>query len=207
MYALRDGLGVHVSEVPQSKKCGCQCGVCGGVLVAYKGRKNAHHFQHLQLDGCSGGPGGPETALHRYAIQLLARLDRLRLPGYSIPVPDEARKAPDGALLGIITAPRTLRPTEAHVEPWLDGLCPDVLLRDAEGNSLHVEIVVTHGVDADKYRKLCERGLATLVVALTRADESLTPAELAAKLRDDLACKGWVFHPNEAAARTAVEDA
>ena len=43
-YALKDGVLVHISQVPSGLQCGCKCPACGETLIAKKGDKVIHHF-------------------------------------------------------------------------------------------------------------------------------------------------------------------
>lgn len=33
-YALKDGVLVHISQVPSGLQCGCKCSACGETLIA-----------------------------------------------------------------------------------------------------------------------------------------------------------------------------
>lgn len=207
LYAMRDGRGVHVSEVPQGVRCGCTCGVCNGPLVACKGWKYKHYFRHRALNGCPGGKGGPETALHRRAIEILATLDVVRLPRYELKLPKELQGAPESRDLGIVSSERNAPLCAVRTEPRLRGLCPDALVYEADGLPLLLEVVVTHDVDQAKLEKIREIGYAAVAIVLPRDNESLSPAELEVKLRDDIRCKRWMYHPGESAVALRIETA
>ncbi|MEM9488183.1 MAG: competence protein CoiA family protein, partial [Myxococcota bacterium] len=71
-YAVRDGAIVHVSEVASGYQPDCRCVLCGGALVARKGRVKAHHFAHASAAPCTG-----ESILHHLAKRMLAeRVER-----------------------------------------------------------------------------------------------------------------------------------
>jgi hypothetical protein len=63
--------------------------------------------------------------------------------------------------------------------------------------TLLVEICVTHAVDRAKLRKVRRAGVAMLEVRLSRDDAMLSRDDLRSKLRDDLACKTWLYSPQQ----------
>jgi len=75
-----EGNIVHVSQVPPGSACKCKCPECDGDLIAKKGEKLAHHFAHATLVSCRGGP---ETALHLLAKQIVKDRLRINLPEVS----------------------------------------------------------------------------------------------------------------------------
>lgn len=58
-YAFRNGVIVHVDDVPQGLACECVCAVCREPLLAKKGPKLVHHFSHRGESVCNS-----ETILH-----------------------------------------------------------------------------------------------------------------------------------------------
>src|SRR5690606_10040968 len=72
-----DGKLVHIRTVERGLKCGCICPGCKKPLVAKtKADKVVPHFAH---HGPACG-GGPETALHKLAKQIIAENLRLVVP-------------------------------------------------------------------------------------------------------------------------------
>jgi len=82
-YGERDGLLVHVDQVPRGKACNCVCPSCKAPLLARKGQKVSHHLAHARAHACN-----PETVLHVLGKRLLFnRLERAL--GNALPVPME----------------------------------------------------------------------------------------------------------------------
>jgi hypothetical protein len=134
-----DGRLVGVDQVEQGLACGCICPGCKAALVAAKGEVLSHHFRHYaETPHCDGAP---ETALHLLAKQIVVEARDICLPDCRDPV--------------LILS--------AEVEPRMDGIRPDVLLRLA-GQTVAVEILVAHPVPADKVRKLAEIGQAAMEI-------------------------------------------
>ena len=75
-----DGSIAHISEVPRGTQCNCKCPDCGAPLVARKGDVKDHHFGHHNSGNERPCRTGPETALHKFAKEVLARRLHLFLP-------------------------------------------------------------------------------------------------------------------------------
>lgn len=70
IYALKDGLTTHISEVERGLKCGCTCPACGEKLIAKKGQYVTHHFAHQASKDCEYGY---ESSLHFAAKEILSQ--------------------------------------------------------------------------------------------------------------------------------------
>src|SRR5690348_9510442 len=64
-------------QVPRGKLCGCVCPACQAPLVARQGNQIAWHFAHESLSDCRGAV---ETAIHRFAKQVILDSRTIRLP-------------------------------------------------------------------------------------------------------------------------------
>jgi hypothetical protein len=122
---LRQDTGVlkHISQLSKEteggKKCNLVCPKCEGGLVAHMGvlRK---HFQHKALTTCIGGG---ETALHKYAKQVIVEASSI-----------------------VRTAGHTIMYTHAVSEESIDPYCPDVTLSLENGENIYIEVFVSNEV-------------------------------------------------------------
>jgi hypothetical protein len=150
-----DGRLVHISEVASGLACGCRCARCGTPLVARRGDRVQHHFGHHGAAGERSCHGGPETALHRFAKELLASalvlaLPPLRRDGERQPRHPGGRYRFDAALL----------------EHRLGAVVPDVIVRRADRDLL-VEFQVTHACGPDKIAGIENLGVAAVEIDLS----------------------------------------
>lgn len=149
-----DGAIVHVSAVERGLACDCVCPGCGGRLVAHKGERKEHHFQHHSSAPCVGAF---ETALHKLAKQILDRELRLTLPmvGYG-----EGDDRVIESLGGVFEFDR------AELEVPFAGFQPDVVLYRGERRLL-VEVLVTHETDLAKQERIAATGLSAVEIDLS----------------------------------------
>src|SRR4051812_2246482 len=143
-----DGTLVYISEVPSGIACGCCCPSCQRPLVARKGDQMVHHFGHHGAAGDHACQGGSETALHRFAKELLASRLALVLP----PVPGHGEKQ-------LRYTGGLYRFDAAALESRLGSVIPDVIVRRADRDLL-VEFRVTHACEANKVAKIAGLGIA-----------------------------------------------
>jgi hypothetical protein len=136
-----DGRVVGVDQVESGLACGCVCPGCHKPLVAAKGEINQHHFRHYSEDSSACG-GGQETALHRLAKTMVAEAAAISIPG---------------GIRDIVSA---------DLEPWMDGIRPDVLLHTPEGD-IAVEIAVNHWTEKEKVATFVQRNLAAMEIHLS----------------------------------------
>lgn len=54
-YALKDGVLVHISQVPSGLQCGCKCSGMWRNINSKKGCKVIHHFAHKSTIECEFG--------------------------------------------------------------------------------------------------------------------------------------------------------
>jgi hypothetical protein len=134
-----DGRMVTVETVPQGLHCDCVCPECERALIAAKGDIYRHHFRHA-ADPCERGG---ETALHRFAKQVICETKQLRLPRN---------------VMGAIVS--------ATPETKTAGLIPDVLVEYDSGERLAVEIWVAHQVPDEKIGFYNQYRLAAMEIDL-----------------------------------------
>jgi len=100
--------------------------------------------------------------------------------------------------------PTKLYPIEKVVlEKRLGDIIPDVIAY-IEGNPLLIEVVVTHGIDAQKRRAIRELGISTLVIDLSDEDRSLSEDELTSIVVEGTEKKRWEF--NRVAAKKKLRE-
>lgn len=170
-YGMNNGRLLHIDEVERGLNCGCKCPACEHPLVAHKGPVKAAHFKHYQGSDCGKGV---ETALHHMAKGILENRQEIALP---IP--------PD---------PTKLWPIEkVSLEKRLGDIIPDVIVY-IKGQPILIEIVVTHGIDAEKMEKIKDLGISTLVIDLSDEERTLSKDELASIVVEGTEKKRWVFN-------------
>lgn len=147
---------VTAEEVPQGLACGCVCPGCYIPLVAAHGTVYRHHFRHHAEGGACGG--GYETALHKFAKQIICEKLDVALP------------------VDLIFHPGAM--ASAAQEVWLDGLRPDVLAQ-YQAEPVAFEIKVAHPVPVEKVKLIHARQLACLEIDLSyHRRRDMTVAEL-----------------------------
>lgn len=147
-----DGELMHISDAARGTKCGCVCPACELALVAKKGPKLAEHFAHQGGKACVGVR---ETNAHAWAKKVLEVRKEIFLP----PVIGTAA----GQRLQT-HAGRLYRFASARLEKRAGSIIPDVVLVDANGRELIVEILVTHACDEVKIAKIREQGTPALEI-------------------------------------------
>ena len=71
----KDGKLIYIDDAANGLKCECFCPACKQALVAKNGgKKNAHHFAHLNVVECEHGY---QSALHFMAKDLFLEIQYL----------------------------------------------------------------------------------------------------------------------------------
>lgn len=153
---------VHISDAERGKNCGCVCPACELPLLAKKGPKLAEHFSHQGGRACAGVR---ETNAHAWAKKVLSVRKEIYLP----PVIGMAA----GKRLET-HAGRLYRFEDARLEKRTGSIIPDVVLVDARGRELIVEILVTHACDEMKIAKIRDQGTPALEVDMGDLKEAET---------------------------------
>lgn len=176
-------------DVPRGQLCGCECPGCGASLNAKHGNGGRRpHFAHL---GVTQGTSCAETALHRYAKQVLAETSALQLPAWAggdgMPNPPEVRDDSGELRWGmtILWAGRITPIWDGRVEVGYGPFRPDVTVEDSDGR-LWVEVLVTHEVGSQKAEEVRQVDGRMLEI-----DLSETPGHLV-EMPD--AFKRWVLY-------------
>ena len=161
-----DGGLAHISEVRSGLACGCRCPSCGRPLVARKGDQVQHHFGHHGVFGERPCHGGSETALHRFAKELLASRLALALP----PLLRDGERKP-------LHRGGVYQFDAAVLEHRLGAIVPDVIVRRAN-RELMVEFRVMHASSPDKVAVIANLGLAAVEIDLSGLALSVPRREL-----------------------------
>ena len=194
-YAYRNGVLAHVSQVERGSACSCFCVACNGRLIAKKGPKRIHHFAHAGGLECVGGA---ETALHLAAKEAIRGLANIYVPPYRFSRSTRLRNG-------------TVVTTQAMVEPATGGQVDisSVALEAVIGNiradaliqcrsrQLILEVVVTHGVNHAKEKKLRAINLPAIALNLNAQDGLLSQPQLAKLIAKGRENKAWIFHPSQ----------
>lgn len=208
MVAVKMGFGmsritgrmVSVREVVRGKACQCVCAECGASLEAKQGPKNTWHFAHK-----TGGHAcitGAETALHRMAKQIVAGWAHIVVPELQLTETLEARFHTFQESASIPSRSENI--VASAIEMSLGSFRPDALVRTAAGDSIALEIHVSHAVDAKKGQRVRDANQGMLEYDLSRVEKlGLSADELDRRLRS--LTPTWVHHPGEAGLRTQLQ--
>lgn len=189
-----DGSIVHVSEVASGRACLCICPGCAAPLVARKGCKVDHHFAHT--GSANGQPcrTGPETALHKFAKEILGRRLRLALPALTLEEGVDRWTRYGGGTRAF---------DEAVLERRLGDIVPDVIVRRG-GRDLIVEFAVTHVCEPAKVDRIREIDVAAVEIDLSRIPRDAGREELEAAILES-APRAWLHNPLLAEGRAELE--
>ena len=183
LYGVRDGELVHIDDAHRGQACNCTCPQCGRALVARKGEILAHFFAHDATEvNCNPTP---ESLVHSYAKQQIAKMLRLELPGFVVEGSHQAKSGEIHELHWRYLPTYGFEVKTAEVESRNhDGVIPDVLLSSTDGFFLAVEVFFRHAVDSDKLVKLQRLSLSTVEIDLSDISENCSSAALNAALVD-----------------------
>jgi len=179
-----DGTIAHVSEVPSGLECGCTCPGCGARLVARKGAKQDHHFGHVGAEDGTPCRTGPETALHRFAKEVLERRLKLTLPRLEIGVGRERWVGYEGGSYGF---------DGAVLEHKLGEIVPDVIVRKGRRDLL-VEFAVTHPCEETKLARIARMDVSAIEVDLSRVPRDIDREGIENAILD-AAPRRWLHNP------------
>ena len=201
---LRGSEFIHISEADRGEDCGCVCTECGLPLVAKKGQEREYHFAHSNTTTGHTCAGGVETALHRYAKQIIEEALYLEVPSFvaRLPPPDDDMQTEIGAKRMIFT--------RVAIEESMSfgGRRVDVAGYMPEGRLL-IEIHVTHRVRGQKLKEVRASDETMLEIELPQSllYSRLSKGEgsLRAAILDSLDNKHWLYHPEGEIARESLK--
>lgn len=137
-----------------------------------------HHFGHYGVKDGRPCPTGPETALHKFTKEVLARRLELGLPPLAIGEGSDKRVGyPGGAY----------RFDAALLESRLAEILPDVIVRKGERHLL-VEFLVTHACDEAKIARIVAMDVAAIKIDLSGLPRDGSRANLRSPTSFSLRC-------------------
>jgi hypothetical protein len=189
-----DGTIAHISEVSSGLECNCVCPGCGTRLVARKGDKQDHHFGHYGVEDNRPCQTGPETALHKFAKEVLARRLELKLPPLAISEGPGKWIGYPGGTYGF---------DAALLESRLGEIIPDVVVRKGERHLL-VEFFVTHACDEAKIARIGAMDVAAIEIDLSGLPRDTSRPDLEEAILAT-ASRKWLHNPKLRAAEVELE--
>lgn len=158
----KDGRIRSVDEVARGAACDCVCPSCGAPLLARQGEIREWHFAHTNEADCGSGA---ESALHLAAKQLIKDSGGLSAPAFTV---DKHVRLPDGRKgHGSATRPECWIDLDVvELEKVAGEFRPDVIA-DANGQTLYIEIAVTHFADETKCNGFRSLGVPSIEIDLS----------------------------------------
>lgn len=181
----------HIEDVANGLKCRCVCPGCRRAMVAHQGEFR-RHFQHAAegIDCKSAG----ESALHRFAKDILAEALRLRLPELKAYHGDESLP---------VVAEQQFTFDSAALEKRTGDIIPDVVCHKG-GRSLHVEFKVTHACGPEKIDKLRAMDIGAIEIDLSGYRD--VPLDDLAHAILVEAPRVWLHNPRQAGVKARLKD-
>jgi len=190
-----NGQLIHISLVESGLKCNCICPSCRQKLIARKGAKTIHHFAHYNALQCIGAA---ETALHMAAKNILEHHNKIKLPAVMTSLGDI-----DGNNICLFKK-QILHFERVFLEKRIDRIIPDIII-ELYGRCLIIEITVTHGIDADKKKRIKKLNISTLEIDLHKRVQPINSSELEKILIYGLANKNWVYNSKRQAFKDEID--
>lgn len=181
----------HINDVANGLNSRCICPGCRRRMVAHQGNRR-RHFQHA-AEGVDCSSAG-ESALHRYAKDVLARALKLRLPPLTAYHGDDS--------LPVVTEQEFVFDSAA-LEQRTGDVIPDVVCRKG-GRSLHVEFMVTHACGPEKIDKLRAMDIGAIEIDLSGyRDIPLGDLEQAFLME---APRTWLHNPRQSLVEAQLQE-
>ncbi|RDI11262.1 competence protein CoiA family protein [Flavobacterium sp. AG291] len=164
-YHEPTGKVVHIFAARNGLSCQCRCFECNEKLEAVQGTKKEWHFRHNSTSSCKGGP---ETALHQLAKQIIVENAEIKLPQ------------------------TILTYTNAFMEQRLGQFTPDVTVSSRQGK-VYFEICVTHTIDNPKEQFYRNSEMKSIEIDLRQTARDITPEKLKRQLLDSAQYKRYIY--------------
>lgn len=187
-----DGVARHVSAVTSLRQGPFHCLDCGEVLTLRQPVNKRRHFAHRPDSLCTG-----ETALHRYAKELLAAARTLTLPALVL---EEER------VRQTVFAADTYDFDAVLPEHKISSFQPDALVR-YQGFELAVEFLVYHAVDVEKRAKVRDQDISMVEIDLSGLKAGQMDGEALDSAILHTAPRQWIHHRKTAAAKRKLSAA
>lgn len=201
-FGERDGRLYRAADVPNGHACECLCPGCGGKLSAKNaGQKMRPHFAHIG----NASRACFETAVHRFAKQVLLEATSVVLPEWS-----KIASSTDADFRrherNHVRPAREWKYSTALEELTMGRIRPDVVLRDDRRAELLVEIYVRHAVDESKANHVRSNGLAMMEIDLSQVtDDDLEAGNFESLVLLDPSTRAWIHAPRLQAQFDAME--
>jgi ssDNA-binding Zn-finger/Zn-ribbon topoisomerase 1 len=145
-FGEKEGRLYAPDEVERGLACQCHCPACGTPLVANKPKVKRDYFSHHRTEDCAGGY---ESALHKMGKQIIEDAGWVTVPHISVPVTWYVSDGPTWRDT-VDYDRRRVNFTGLVVEQQADRWRPDITATLKNGQTLYIEIKVTHGVEDPK---------------------------------------------------------
>ncbi|NIX77373.1 hypothetical protein [Microvirga terricola] len=152
--------------------------------MARKGDLKDHHFAHKGSPDGSPCRTGPETALHKFAKEVLADRLELVLPAYGLTDGEEEWIGYAGGVYAF---------DAAVLESRLGEIIPDVIVRKGDRDLL-VEFRVTHECGPEKIARIKAMDIATIEVDLSELPRDISRQGLEEAILK-IAPRDWLHNP------------
>lgn len=179
-----DGVARHVEVVVSPMAGPFRCLHCEELLTLRRPRGKRAHFAHRPDSLCAG-----ETALHRYAKELLLQSKMLTLPALVLQ---------NEGLSEIVFKSGAYEFDAVLPEQHLGTFKPDAIVT-YKGAELAIEFLVTHAVDGEKSGKVLERDLSMVEIDLSGVRAGQLSAEALDEAILHSAPRKWIHHRRRAA--------
>lgn len=220
-FGIRDDKIIHISEILEIERglnCNCVCPQCGQRLKARLGEKNARHFAH-QSENCKNAL---ETALHKYAKEILQKHMKIKLPNLTIEHDKYFRILRDSSYGYNFVGNDLLEDSfyydeeiyrkkinlvnrfllefdRSELEYRIDDIVPDIIVYKNNA-SLMIEIAVTHFIDEEKKEKIKRLGISTIEINLNIEDidyANFDKSKIEEIIINDIRNKKWIYNKKE----------
>jgi hypothetical protein len=185
-----DGVARHVSAVSERSLGPFKCLDCEQPLLLRRPKSKRAHFSHRADSICNG-----ETALHRYAKELLALRKTLTLPPLVLQESGLTETVSNGGVYVF---------DEVRLEFRLETFQPDAIALH-RSHKLAVEFRVSHAVDVEKKYKVLAHNLSMVEIDLSEINAGHFSFENLDEAILHSAPRKWIHHRNYRAAITKLE--
>ena len=220
-FGLRDNRIIHISEILESERglnCNCVCPQCGQRLIAKLGERKIRHFAHNN-ENCKNTF---ETALHKYAKEILQKHMKIKLPNLIIEHDKYFRILRDSSYgynfydndllegsyyydeeiyrkkINLVNK-FLLEFDKIELEYRIDYIVPDIIVYK-NNLPLMIEIAVTHFVDEEKKEKIKRLGISTIEINLNIDDidyANFDKSKIEEIIINKIENKKWIYNKKE----------
>jgi hypothetical protein len=187
-----DSVARHVSSITSLRQGPFLCLDCGELLTLRQPINKRRHFAHRPDSLCTG-----ESALHRYAKELLTAARTLTLPALVLEK-DRVRQT--------VVEAGTYSFDAVLLEHKIGTFQPDALVRYQEFE-LAVEFLVNHAVDGEKLTKVRNRDISMVEIDLSGLKAGQMEGDALDTAILHTASRKWIHHRKTAAAERRLDAA